>query len=99
MNMLNSVILEGRVVEIRNFNSKIEVVLESDRNMKNSEGVVEVVSERFITEASGNFIQFINEYVQAGKMIRIVGRLAERKMEGQEYSKIVVFIEHLEKKN
>ena len=102
MNMLNCVILEGRVFEIRKFNDKIEVIVESDRNVKNSEGVVEIVSEKFTSEAFGNLKEDILAYVKTDKMIRIVGRLSERiwkDLEGENHSRTVIVIEHLELKN
>lgn len=102
MNMINSVILEGRISEIRKFNDKTEIVIESDRNVKNSEGVVEIVSEKFTGETFGNLSKFIDERVKTGKMIRIVGRLSERiwkDLEGENHSTTVIVIEHLEIKN
>lgn len=102
MNMLNSVILEGRVSEIAKFIDGIEVVVESDRNVRNSEGVVEIVSEKFTGKAFGNLMKFIDERVKIGKVIRIVGRLSERiwkDLEGENHSTTVIIIEHLEVKN
>lgn len=99
--MLNSVILEGRALEIRKFNDKTELIIESDRSIRNSEGEVETISEKFTSEAYGNYLKFIDQWVETGRGVRAVGHLSERiwkDSDGENHSTAVIVIEHLEVK-
>lgn len=105
MNMLNSIILEGNVVEglssipdcsIEGKDFGIEVI----RYYKNREGENVEDKSYFRVEIYGNMTdEKFTKNIYIGRGIRIVGRLKQKiwtDKEGKEHSRVVVIAEYLE---
>ena len=100
MNMLNSVILEGNVENVRTSgdNSLFPVpagtslVISTKRTYKDKEE-----KSFFDVEAWGTLGEFAGS-IEKGRGIRVVGRLKQNrwKADDKEYSKVVVVAEHIE---
>ena len=107
MNMLNSVILEGNVENVRTpeNNSLFPVPavtrlgISTKRTYRDATGKDKEEVSYFDVEAWGNLGEFAGR-IGKGSGIRIVGRLKQNRWEadGKELSKVVVVAEHIEVK-
>ena len=107
MNMLNSVILEGNVENVRTSgdNSLFPVpevtnlVISTPRTYRDAAGNDKEEVSYFDVEAWGN-TGVLARSIEKGRRIRVVGRLKQNKWEadGKELSKVVVVAEHIEVK-
>lgn len=98
MNMMNSVIIEGKLSESRKFLDRMEFDIETSRMMKNSK--CEAVEEKdiFTIETFGKISEVLERF-ETGRQIRVVGRLASRKwmdLEREEHRRTIVVAEHVE---
>lgn len=98
MNMLNNVIIEGRLFECRKFLDRMEFDIETSRTVKNSEGETVEEKDIFTIETFGKISEVLERF-ETGRQIRVVGRLASRKwmdLEREEHRRTVVVAEHIE---
>lgn len=106
MNMINSIILEGNVENVRaqEDNSLFPVppvtslVVSTKRTYRAVTGKAEMEVSYFDVEAWGALGEFAESRIEKGRGIRIVGRLKQNRWEadGKEFSKVVVVAEHIE---
>ena len=101
MNMLNSLILEGNVVDgLSSIPEGKDFGIEVIRYYKNREGENVEDKSYFRVEIYGNMTdEKFTKNIYVGRGIRVVGRLKQKiwtDEDGKEHSKIVVIAEHLE---
>ena len=100
MNMLNSVIVEGKPTEKVHFENGIaRFTLVTERVTKDLNGNTVTVNHRFNFEASGRMAEIISVNFDKYKRIRVVGRLEQRMFTDKDkksVSETVVVCEHLE---
>ena len=104
MNMLNSLILEGNVVDgLSSFPEGKDFGIEVVRYYKNREGEDVEDKSYFRVEIYGNMTdEKFTKHIYVGRGIRIVGRLKQKRWkdeEGKLHARIVVIAEHIEFKN
>jgi single-strand DNA-binding protein len=104
MNHLNSIILEGGLVKPPVFTETPQGVLASTFSIAvnrffKADGKVEQEISHFDIEAYGKLAESISVFGDAGRGVRIVGRLQQKKWmdaEGKPQSKVVIEAEHIE---
>lgn len=104
MNMLNQVILEGKIGTAYGqgtnggFVEKFTVV--NERTITNLNGEKDVEKTSVKCQMWGNSVRNIEKYFKAEKGVRIVGRLFEDKTYDSEYNlknvELIVIVEHIE---
>ena len=103
MNMLNSLIIEGKITEnvvVTEVNTIPNATfnIATERLYKTSDGTTE--TETLISEvrAHGNLANTLKTYGEKGRSVRIVGRLAQSiyEVDGKKCSKIYILAEHIE---
>lgn len=103
MNMLNSVIVEGKPTEKVHFENGIaRFTLVTERVTKDLNGNTVTVNHRFNFEASGRMAEIISVSFDKYKRIIVVGRLEQRMFTDKDkksVSETVVVCEHLEYKD
>lgn len=105
MNMLNSLVLEGKVIEKckvtedSNGAQTGSMTVATERYYRNAKGNTETEISYFDVIVAGNLIPFAVK-LEVGRGLRIVGRLKMLKYteDGRLKSKVVVIAEHLEVK-
>lgn len=104
MNMLNSIILEGKVEQMvyqKSEGTPITVInMAVERKYKDKDGNESLETSNFEVEAYGQMAISAGNYAKEGSGIRVVGRLKQRRWEenGRLQSKVVVIAEHIEYK-
>ena len=103
MNGLNSIILEGNVIDTNvskmpNGTSVAEMTIAVKRTYKNANGEFAEEVSFFEIKAYGNVADICEKYATKDRGIRIVGRLKQERYEadGKLHSKVVVLAEHVE---
>lgn len=101
MNMLNSLIIEGTVEEVRKSAviNTVSMTVKSIRNYKGSDGNVLDEISYFDIECYGNLADACEKLAKKDRGVRIVGRLKQKRWtddSGKICSKIVVIAEHIE---
>ncbi|GHT67824.1 hypothetical protein FACS1894110_14070 [Spirochaetia bacterium] len=103
MNNLNSILVEGTLVEKPAFQdtrgkSFCTFTIASNRFYKKHKGIEKEVSH-FEVEAFGKVAENTHNLGHEGRGVRVVGRLQQKKWndsKGKEQSKIVIVAEHIE---
>ena len=104
MNNLNSIILEGGLVKPPVFTETPQGVLASTFSIAvnrffKADGKVEQEISHFDIEAYGKLAKDISAFGDAGRGVRVVGRLKQEKWtgaDGKPQSKVVIEAEHIE---
>ena len=101
MNMLNSLIIEGTVEEVKKSAaiSTVSMTIKSIRNYKDSDGNVQDEISYFDIECYGNLADAVEKCAEKDRGVRIIGRLKQKRWtdaSGKICSKIVVIAEHIE---
>ena len=104
MNMLNSLILEGNVIDgLSSFPEGKDFGIEVIRYYKKADGEMVEDKSYFRVEIYGNMAdEKFTKNIYVGRGIRIVGRLKQKRWkdeDGKLHAKIVVIAEHIEFKN
>ncbi len=102
MNMLNSLILEGKIAKDFKFiPNGLRFEIASSRFEKGADGELEEKISSFDVEIYGQMANAFETKLVTGRGIRVVGRLSQKKWkdeEGKEYSRVFVTAEHIELK-
>lgn len=107
MNPLNSIILEGNLVqkpdltETANGNKVASFAIASNYSYKNREGEDIKKVDFFDIKAFGSLAEFISGNSDKGRGVRIVGKLHQERwqtQEGKNMSKLFIIAEHAELK-
>lgn len=105
MNMLNSIILEGNLVENANVTESVNglktvsCTIAVERIYKNAAGENETEVSYFDIECYGEGFAKLQNYFKKDRGLRVVGRLKQKcwkDEEGKSYSKIIIIAEHIE---
>jgi len=101
MNMLNSLIIEGAVEDVKKSAAinTVSMTVKSIRNFKGSDGNVLDEISYFDCECYGNLADTVEKWAEKDRGIRIVGRLKQKRWtddSGKTCSKIVIIAEHIE---
>ena len=79
MNMLNSILIEGKVVSVKSEDSsRITFLIETERKVRSADGS-DIISKifTFTVRAFGNNAESVHKWANVGREVRIVGRLEQ----------------------
>lgn len=104
MNNLNSLIVEGTITKVdvnrpQSGGVTAVITLAVERNFKDSDGKTVAETEEFDAVAYGRLADCLEREAEAGRGVRVVGRLSQRKWadtDGRWHSGIAVAAEHIE---
>ena len=102
MNALNSIILEGAIVDTSKENDVVMATIAVDRSYKNSEGEIVKEVSYFDVKTYRKIAEFLEAHSEKGRGIRVVGRLKQERWtdeeSGKTMAKVIVIAEHIELK-
>ena len=101
MNMINSIIIEGTIVEAKksNMTNTVRITAKSIRNYKGPDGNVLDEISYFDIDTYGNLADVCEKWAEKDRDIRVIGRLKQERWtddSGKNCSKIIVIAEHIE---
>lgn len=104
MNMLNSIIIEGKVLNKTSTvtvqgNPVTVITIETRRSCKDSyDGTEKEELSKFDVDTFGKLAEMCNEYANEGRTIRVVGRLTTHDItvNGTTVPRITILAEHIE---
>ena len=101
MNQINSVIVEGNLVNGKREEKVFIFSISANRFYKDRNGEEQVETSFFDVESWGNLADLCERQFEKGRGIRIVGRLKQKRWTdecGKLHSKVVLIAEHVELK-
>ena len=102
MNGLNSIILEGRIVNTSKKDDIVMAMIAVDRNYKTSGGEMVTETSFFDIKAYGKIAESLETHSEKGRGIRVVGRLKQERWtdeeSGKTMAKTIIIAEHIEYK-